>query len=98
MKIFKEVVGKKLDQIFCDICGQNCMKENAVDNEHALLSATWGYDSRKDLISHDVDLCEDCFDKTIQFLKDLRKNSSAGLLVTFTNDNDPLEGSEYTPV
>lgn len=101
MKTFQEVVGKKLDQIFCDVCGQNCMKENAHDNEHASLSATWGYDSRKDLIHHDIDLCEDCFDKTINFLKDLRKNAG-GLLETFANNNpkcrveiDPLEGSNY---
>lgn len=95
MKTFKEVIGKKLDQIICDVCGQNCMKE--VDNEYASLSATWGYDSRKDLTRHNIDLCEDCFDKTIQFLKELRKSSSAGLLGTFAN-SDPFEGSEYEAV
>lgn len=86
MKTFKEVVGKKLDEIFCDVCGQNCMKSH--DNEYASIRATWGYDSNKDLICHDVDLCEDCFDKTIKFLKEIRT-------VKVEDDIDPLDGNEY---
>jgi hypothetical protein len=86
MKTFKEVVGKKLDEIYCDVCGKSCMK--SCDNEHASLWATWGYDSKKDLTRHDIDLCEDCFDKTIEFLKSQRIARIAG-------EDDPFDGSEY---
>ncbi len=86
MKTFKEAVGKKLDKIFCDVCGSNCMKEDAHDNEYATLSATWGYDSNKDLTRHDIDLCESCFDKTVQFLKQIR---------TVKMEKDPFSGEEY---
>ena len=50
MKTFKEVVGKKLDEVLCDICGKSCKK--TCDNEFASLTATWGYDSKKDLLRH----------------------------------------------
>jgi hypothetical protein len=84
MKTFKEVVGKKLNEIFCDVCGSNCMK--TCDNEFASLSAIWGYDSKKDLTQHDIDLCEDCFDKTVEFLKSIR---------TAKHHGDPFDGKEY---
>jgi len=87
MKVHKERICRKLDSVFCDVCGNNCKKQDAHDNEHALLSATWGYDSRKDLTRHEIDLCEDCFDKVIDFLKSQRS--------TVPKDKDPLDGFDY---
>jgi hypothetical protein len=84
MKKTKKVECQKLDEVVCDICGQSCKKTH--DNEFASLSATWGYDSKKDLLRHNIDLCEDCFDKTIEFLKQIK---------TVTVENDPLDGVEY---
>lgn len=91
MKTYKEQMCKKLDIIYCDVCSASCMKEGAHDNEHASLSATWGYDSRKDLIHHNIDLCEDCFDKTIEFLKSQKMR-----LVGEENEKDPLNGEDYS--
>ncbi len=87
MRTYKETVKKELDKIFCDICANDCMKPLAHDNEHANISATWGYDSRKDLTCHNIDLCEDCFDKTILFLKSIRSAKH--------NGKDPLNGETY---
>jgi len=87
MKVHKKQICRKLDSVFCDVCGKDCKKQDAHNSEHALLSATWGYDSRKDLIRHDVDLCEDCFDRVIDFLKSQRSITPKG--------EDPLNGSEY---
>lgn len=84
MKKTKKVECQKLDEVLCDICGKSCKK--TCDNEFASLTATWGYDSKKDLLRHNIDLCEDCFDKTIEFLKQIR---------TVTVENDPLDGVEY---
>lgn len=85
MKKFKQELCNKLDQVFCDICGESCSKE--YNNECASLSATWGYESKKDLVRHNIDLCEDCFDKTIDFLKTIRSVN--------VEKNDPLDGVDY---
>lgn len=85
MKNFIEVVGRKLDSITCDICGESCKK--TCDNERANLYATWGYDSDKDLTRHDIDLCEKCFDKTIVFLRSIR--------ISHPERDDPLDGFYY---
>ena len=56
--------------IYCDICGESCLK--MCGNESAELKATWGFDSRKDLSSYEIDLCENCFDKTLTFLHSIK--------------------------
>ena len=86
MRTYSEKICQKLDNIFCDICGECCKKE--ANNEYASLCAHWGYDSKKDLIRHNIDLCESCFDKTIQFLKETRTVKLDGI--------DPLDGEEYS--
>jgi len=75
MEKFKKVYCNKLDEIVCDVCGSSCKK--ACDNEYATLVAHWGYDSSKDLTSYNVHLCEDCFDKTIAFLKGIRTTDNS---------------------
>lgn len=77
--IKKEI--QTIDKILCDVCGTNCTKENA------LLSADWGYDSRKDGLQHKINLCENCFYSIIEWIKDKRYPS------IFTPTNDPLNGS-----
>ena len=42
--------------------------------ESATLSAQWGYLSKKDGDTYNVDLCESCFDATISFLKQRKKD------------------------
>jgi hypothetical protein len=72
MRRFPPGIRKMSPQIFCDICGEDCRKEGDYDSEYAELTATWGYDSRKDGDQYHVDMCENCFDKTIEFLKTIR--------------------------
>jgi hypothetical protein len=44
-----------------------------MDNmESASLNAYWGYSSKKDGQNYDIDLCENCFDKTLLFLSKLK--------------------------
>ena len=53
---------------YCDVCGECCTDET-YGTESATLSAQWGYMSKKDGYTYNVDLCECCFDATISFLK-----------------------------
>lgn len=60
-----------IDDVECDICGKTC--KDHIDNiESATLSAYWGYSSKKDGQSFEVDICENCFDKTLEFLAKLK--------------------------
>lgn len=54
--------------IVCDACGASC-RTPLDDYECATLSATWGYHSSKDGQTDSLDLCENCFDDTIKYLK-----------------------------
>jgi len=70
-----------IDKITCDLCGSNCTQENA------LLSADWGYSSKKDGIQHRINFCENCFDVLVDWIRNKRYPS------IFTTTNDPLNGS-----
>ena len=65
-------------------------------NEWAELTAVWGYFSRKDLTKHSIDLCEECFDKTIEFLRSIRTKNPY-VLTLGGSKMDPLNGFEYGP-
>lgn len=56
--------------VHCDVCGKNCQEPGYVDIEYAEITATWGYDSAKDLTYHEIQICEGCFDHMLQFLKE----------------------------
>lgn len=70
MKKNKEKLVLQLDDIICDICGESCKKN--LDIESAKLFAHWGYDSKKDGDVYDIDLCENCFDKVLKYLLEIR--------------------------
>lgn len=72
MKIFKLEPKEVIDKIYCDVCGECCTDEN-YGTESATLSAQWGYSSKKDGETYQIDLCEDCFDNTVSYLKSIRK-------------------------
>jgi hypothetical protein len=61
--------------ISCDICGKSCQRllqygsPPICDYEYATLSATWGYDSKKDQEEHEFHICEDCYDKMVKYIK-----------------------------
>jgi hypothetical protein len=67
MSIEREEKVKNVETIvgvFCDRCGASCMR--ACSHEFAEIRVLWGFDSRKDLKKHEVILCEDCYDLTIE--------------------------------
>lgn len=75
--------------VICDVCGKNCQKPSYIGPEYAELRATWGYDSRKDLKQHAIDLCEDCFDHVLHFLKERAD------FYNRLDENSALYGREY---
>lgn len=91
MKTYKTVKRKVEDQVRCDICDYNCTKDQ-LGSEYATLEALWGYGSQKDGKKYDIQLCELCFDKTIEWLKKQRKNHLACFSYPF--NTDPLDGED----
>jgi hypothetical protein len=73
MKKYVKKTIDDLDDITCDVCNQSCKKHHNI--ESATLSAYWGYDSKRDGETFDVDICESCFDKLIKFMSDLKGSS-----------------------
>lgn len=69
-KIAKKTI-EVIDDIECDICGKNC-KDHMGNFENASLTAYWGFTSKKDSQQYDIDICENCFDKTLDFFAKLK--------------------------
>ena len=91
MRTFKKKTVKVVDQILCDCCGQSCTKE--VDHEYATIEATWGYFSEQDGTKYSIELCENCFNEVLTFLKEKRKKVLGPFKYLY--ENDPLNGTEY---
>lgn len=68
MRTYKKVTCEKLDKIYCDRCDKLCTDE-VYGNEYAVLEAMWGYASKKDGTKQEFELCEDCFDIVVDFIK-----------------------------
>jgi len=67
MKKYQEQLRLALVDLFCDVCGKSC-KTPIDDYEYAALKAQWGYSSRKDGETCEMELCEDCFDDVVKYL------------------------------
>jgi hypothetical protein len=58
----------------CDICSSSCFQPLDPDDpifgndEHAELTARWGYSTEKDLENHSCRMCESCYDKVAAFI------------------------------
>lgn len=70
MQIKEKVSKESLVDILCDICGESCTKEYNLEVGH--LEAFWGYGSKKDGESTLIELCEDCFDKMVEYAETLK--------------------------
>ncbi|NDD53744.1 hypothetical protein EBZ39_07675 [bacterium] len=57
--------------VFCDVCEKSC-KTPINDYEYAKLKAVWGYSSRKDGTTCEMELCEDCFDDVVKHISTLK--------------------------
>lgn len=95
MKTYKEQIRKVTDNVICDCCGQSCDTMN-MGPSWASLEATWGYGCKNDGVEYDIDLCEQCFEEIICFIKGKRKRILGPL--KYPHDNDPLEGKTYFPL
>jgi hypothetical protein len=90
MKTYKTVEKKVKDRIYCDTCGQCCTEYS---DEYGTLEAVWGYDSKHDGKRYSIDLCEDCFFETLNFIKEKRRKILGPF--NYPYNNDPLEGIQY---
>ncbi|MGF1700523.1 hypothetical protein L4D09_09440 [Photobacterium makurazakiensis] len=59
----------------CDVCGASVLIDcdGARVEEVGELTASWGYGSKNDGISHHLDLCENCFHVALLALIDHRR-------------------------
>lgn len=92
MKTYKTVKRQVEDTVRCDLCDHNCTIDT-FGSEYATLEAVWGYSSNKDGTKYDIHLCEQCFDKTIDWMKHTRKKLLA--CFSYPHDTDPLNGKTY---
>lgn len=72
MRTYKKEYREVKDKVYCDMCGLCCTDDNFGD-EYANLEADWGYNSSKDGSRFNIQLCEMCFDETLEFIKNSRK-------------------------
>ena len=81
---------KSVDSIYCDMCGENCTKEQ-LGHEYGLLEAQWGYSSKQDGKTYDIHLCEKCFMNVITFIKKQRQCNLRPF--NYPYEKDPLDGA-----
>ena len=89
LKTYKKVTKKAVDKIYCDICGSCCTDDNCGD-EYATLEALWGYCSSKDESKFDIQICERCFDETLEWMRQKRKSYLRPF--NYPHNEDPLLG------
>lgn len=96
MRTYKTEPKKVVDEILCDVCGESCtITEPVGDHEYAELIATWGYFSDQDGKQFNIDLCENCFNDVLIFIKNQRKIILGPF--NYPHKIDPLEGTCYFP-
>jgi len=57
-----------IEDIICDCCGKSCKKDNN-NIEYLSLKSNWGFYSKKDLQQWTAQICEDCVDTKLSFIK-----------------------------
>ena len=69
MRFYKDKEKKILEKAFCNCCGRELRMSGHHISEGVLqVCKDWGYFSKKDLVRHEFDMCEQCYDKmTSQF-------------------------------
>lgn len=96
MRTYKTEPKKVVDEILCDVCGESCtVAEPIVEHEYAELIATWGYFSDQDGTQYNIELCENCFNDVLTFMKNSRLKIFGSNKYPYKVD--PLEGRCYLP-
>lgn len=75
MKITGRVEIETVIDFLCDACGSSTRPENG-GLQYASLQAHWGYGTRHDGERYELHLCENCFFKTIAYLKGERRTEN----------------------
>jgi len=76
--------------VSCDICGKSTTNYPDVGPDYATLESYWGYGSSNDGSKYEIHICQNCFDETLDFLKQKRKSVLGPFSHPF--EPDPLEG------
>ncbi|WP_105616628.1 hypothetical protein [Vallitalea okinawensis] len=72
MKKYKTIVIKKteVDSVICNCCGREINKDQyGLMEDYITIKKTWGYNSAFDGQSHELDVCNDCYEKWIKSFK-----------------------------
>jgi len=73
LKLFTEQTASVVEDIKCDVCGASTLSEGGEINAVSL-QAAWGYGSKHDGDSYEIDLCEGCFFGTLSYLRRERQS------------------------
>lgn len=70
-KTVKTIEEKNIvNEIYCNICGKKIEKDvHGYFSDHLHIKKTWGYNSTKDGACHELDICEECYDKILKNCK-----------------------------
>ncbi len=64
MRFYKEKEKRTLEKVLCNCCGRTMrMTGNHVAEGVLHVCKDWGFFSEKDLVRHEFDVCESCYDK-----------------------------------
>ena len=89
MKVYSERVVEVVVDRVCDVCNESVMNEIGKQKyeECAELIANWGYGSKDDGKSYQIDLCESCFKVALSALRDHRRS-----IVMFNDEHEFPDG------
>ena len=66
MRFYKDKEKKILEKVLCNCCGRELSMTGRLVAEGVLhVRKDWGFFSEKDLVRHEFDVCEQCYDKLI---------------------------------
>lgn len=66
MRAYTDINEKKLVKVVCNCCGKNLLVENGFLKEECVhVGHEFGFFGTKDGISHQFDLCEECYRQII---------------------------------
>ena len=67
MRFYREKEKKNLEKVICNCCKKELdMSGKQVTEDVLHVCKDWGFFSKKDLVRHEFDLCESCYDKMIE--------------------------------
>jgi hypothetical protein len=72
MKIIGSVEVETVTDVVCDVC-RCSTRRDAEGHQFGTLRAQWGYGSAHDGERYEAHLCEECFFKTLAYLKQERR-------------------------